>query len=422
MEVAILFGSFFLLLLLSVPIGHSIGISALLTIVLCTDYSPMIFIKSALSGTDSFTLLAVPFFMLAGNLMATGGIAKRIVNFADSLLGWLTGGLSIVTTVACMFFGAVSGSAVATTSAIGSFMIPEMEKKGYDKDFSATLAAAAGSVGVIIPPSVPLVIYGVAVNASVKDLFTAGILPGIMMGIAMTAVCLITSYKHGWKGDAARPEFKNVWKTFKEGFWALLMPVIILGGIYGGVFTPTEASVVSVVYCILVSMFVYREMDVKGLYKAFADLVSLCGITLFMMGFANAFSYLLAIEQIPVLLTDLFLSISSNRYVILLLINVLLLIVGCVLDNIPATIILAPILLPVVKTLGMSPITFGVMLTMNLAIGFITPPYGINLFMATAISGVPMEAMMRKIVGFIISLLIVLMLITYVPWFTLGFL
>lgn len=422
MEMAVLFGSFFILLLLSVPIGHSIGISALLTFLLCTDYSPMIFIKSALGGSDSFTLMAVPFFMLAGNLMATGGIAKRIVNFADSLLGWMTGGLSIVTTVACMFFGAVSGSAVATTSAIGSFMIPEMEKKGYDKDFSATLAAAAGSVGVIIPPSVPLVLYGVAVSVSVKDLFTAGILPGIMMGVAMSIVCVITSKRHGWKGDAKRPQLKLVVKTFKDGFFALLMPVIILGGIYGGIFTPTEASVVSVVYCIVVSMFVYKEMDVNGLYKAFRDLVGLCGITLFMMGFANAFSYLLAIEQIPASMTALFLSVSSNRYVILLLINILLLIVGCVLDNIPATIILAPILLPVVKTLGMSPVTFGVMLTMNLAIGFITPPYGINLFMATAISGVPMEAMMKRIVGFIIALLIVLMLITYVPWFTLGFL
>lgn len=422
MQVAVLFGSFFLLLMLSVPIGHSIGISALLAIVLCTDYSPMIFIKSALAGTDSFTLLAVPFFMLAGNLMATGGIAKRIVNFADSLLGWMTGGLSIVTTVACMFFGAVSGSAVATTSAIGSFMIPEMEKKGYDRDFSASLSAAAGSVGVIIPPSVPLVIYGVAVNASVKDLFTAGILPGIMMGLAMIVVCVITSKKHGWKGDAKKPNLKYVWKSFKDGFFALLMPVIILGGIYGGIFTPTEASVVSVVYCIIVSMLIYREMDMKGLYKAFSDLVGLCGITLFMMGFANSFSYFLAIEQIPSMLTDLFLGISSNRYVILFMINILLLIVGCVLDNIPATIILAPILLPVVEAIGMSPVTFGIMLTMNLAIGFVTPPYGINLFMATAISGVPMEAMMKKMVGFLIALLIVLMLITYVPWFTLGFL
>ena len=371
MEIAVLFGSFFILLLLSVPVGHAIGISGLLSFLICTDYSPMVFIKSSLSGTDSFTLLAVPFFMLAGNLMATGGIAKRIVNFADSLLGWMTGGLSIVTTIACMFFGAVSGSAVATTSAIGSFMIPEMEKKGYDKDFSAALAAAAGSVGVIIPPSVPLVIYGVAVNASVKDLFTAGILPGIMMGIAMIIVCVITSRKHGWKGDAKRPEPKKVWKAFKEGFWALLMPVIILGGIYKGIFTPTEASVVSVVYCIFVSMFV---------------------------------------------------GISHNKFVILLMINILLLIVGCVIDNIPATIILAPILLPVVKAIGMSPITFGVMLTMNLAIGFITPPYGINLFMATAVSGVPMDAMMKRIGGLLVSLLVVLMVFTFVPWFTLGFL
>ena len=213
-----------------------------------------------------------------------------------------------------------------------------------------------------------------------------------------------------------------MWKAFREGFWALLMPVIILGGIYKGIFTPTEASVVSVVYCIFVSMFVYKEMDLKGLYKGFLGIVNLCGITLFMMGFANAFSYFLTIEQIPNRLTELFLGISHNKFVILLMINILLLIVGCVIDNIPATIILAPILLPVVEAIGMSPITFGVMLTMNLAIGFITPPYGINLFMATAVSGVPMDAMMKRIGGLLVSLLVVLMLITYVPWFTMGFL
>ena len=417
----LLFAVFFLLIIIGVPIGYAIGVSALVSI-FSAGVNPVIFITSSLAGSNSFTLMAVPFFMLAGNLMATGGVAKRIVNFVNSFFGYVTGGLSIVTTVACMFFGAISGSAVATTSAIGAFMIPEMEKHGYDKDFAATLAAAAGSVGVIIPPSVPFVIYAVAVNTSVKDLFLAGIIPGIMMGIAMIIVCVITARRHDWRGNTGRPSLRMVCKTFKEGFFALLMPVIILGGIYGGIFTATEASVVSVVYCVLVSMFIYREMTLRDLYNTVRDMVGLCGVTMFMMGFANAFSYYLSLERIPNAIAEVFLRVSENPIIVLLMINILLLIVGCVVDNIPATIILSPILLPVVEQLGMSPITFGVVLTMNLAIGFVTPPYGIDLFVASAVSGVPLEKLCKRVLPFILSLLVVLMLITYVPWFTTCFL
>ena len=414
----VLFALFFILIIFSVPIGYAIGISALISMMV-SGVNPVVFITSSLAGSDSFTLLAVPFFMLAGNLMATGGVARRIVNFVNSFFGYVTGGLAIVTTVACMFFGAISGSAVATTSAIGSFMIPEMEKHGYEKDFAATLAASAGTVGVIIPPSVPFVIYAVAVNTSVKDLFIAGIVPGIMMGVAMIIVCIITAHKNGWHGSSGRPTLSNVWKTFKEGFFALMMPVIILGGIYGGIFTATEASVVSLVYCVFISMFVYKEMDWKGFYRTVKDMVGLSGVTMFMMGFANAFSYYLTLERIPNAIAQVFLDISDNPIIILLLINILLLIVGCVVDNIPATIILSPILLPVVEQFGMSPITFGVILTMNLAIGFVTPPYGIDLFVASAVSGVPIENMCKRVLPFIFALLIVLMLITYIPALTL---
>lgn len=416
----ILFALLFILIIAGVPVGYSIGISALVAF-LSAGINPVVFITSALAGSNSFTLMAVPFFMLAGSLMATGGIAKRIVNFVNSFFGHVTGGLAIVTTVACMFFGAISGSAVATTSAIGSFMIPEMEKHGYDKDFAATLTASAGSVGVIIPPSVPFVIYAVAVNCSVKDLFIAGVLPGIMMGVAMSIVCFVISRKNGWRGSTSRPALGNIWKTFKDGFFALLMPVIILGGIYGGIFTATEASVVSVVYCVIVSMFIYKELTLDGLYKAVRDMVGLCGVTMFMMGFANAFSYYLSLERIPNSIAEVFLSVSDNRIILLLMINILLLIVGCVIDNIPATIILAPILLPVVEQIGVDPITFGVVLTMNLAIGFITPPYGIDLFVASAVSGVPIQYLCKHVLPFIGVLLIVLMLITYIPWFTMGF-
>ena len=243
-----------------------------------------------------------------------------------------------------------------------------------------------------------------------------------MMGVATIGVCIYYSQKNKWGGTEGRVSLKNVWKAFKDGFWALLMPVIILGGIYGGIFTATEASVVSVVYCVIISIYVYKEMTWKQFLNTVTDTVSLNGTTSFMMGFASAFSYYLTLERIPNAIAESFLSISSNPIVILLMINILLLIVGCVVDNISAAIILSPILLPVVEQIGMSPITFGVMLTMNLAIGFITPPYGIGLFVASAVSDVSVEAMCRKVLPFIGVLLIVLALITYVPWFTLGFL
>ncbi len=421
MSAIILFGIFFLLISISVPIGHAIGIAAAVCLIFLTDLDISIFAQTSLNGLDSFSILSIPFFMLAGNLMARGGVARRIVDFADTCIGFVTGGLSVVTTVSCMFFGAISGSAVATTTAIGAAMIPEMEKAGYNKDFLAALAAAAGTIGVIIPPSTCFILYGVVTRTSIKDLFTAGILPGILMGIAIIIVCIYKSKKHGWRSDKDRPTLKSVWISFKKSFFALLMPVIILGGIYGGIFSPSEASVVSVVYCILVSVFIYKEFTAKTLYAAFREMVELNGYTMFMMSFATAFTYFLTIEQIPNTITDFFLGISDNGIVVLLLINLLLLIIGLVIDNIPATIIMAPILLPVVEAYGMDPITFGMVMTLNLAIGFITPPYGVNLFMAAAVSGVSMEKISRQVIPFIFALLVVLILLTYIPILTLVF-
>ena len=241
-----------------------------------------------------------------------------------------------------MFFGAISGSAVATTTAIGAAMIPEMEKAGYDKSFSAALAAAAGTIGVIIPPSTCFILYGVVTRTSIKDLFTAGVIPGIMMGIAIIIVCIYKSKKYHWQSSKPKPTFKAVVKSFKESIFALIMPVIILGGIYSGVFSPSEASVVSVVYCVVISIFVYKELTWKTLYEGFRALVELNGVTMFMMGFATAFTYFLTIEHIPDMMTNFFLGISDNGVIVFLMINVLLLAVGLVIDNIPATIIMAP--------------------------------------------------------------------------------
>ncbi len=420
MQAIILFASFFILLILAVPIGYSIGIATLIALVFGGDGSiPLLMIaQKAITGCDSFPLMAVPFFMLAGNLMSGGGIAKRILDFFDTFMGFITGGLSMVTTITCMFFAAISGSAMATTSAVGSFMIPAMKEHGYDEGFSAGICAAAGTIGVIIPPSIPFVIYGVATGTSITDLFKAGLLPGVAMGIALMICCYIISKKEGFKGETKQFSLKAVWVSFREAFWALLSPIIILGGIYSGYFTPTEAAVISVVYSYIVGTFVYHELDMKGAYKALKNTIVVNGATTFMVGLSSAFAAYLSLAGIPRQIAAAMLGITSNRILLLVIINVFLLVVGCLVDNIPATIILAPILLPVVTSLGMSPITFGIMLTMNLAIGFCTPPYGIDLFVASAISGVSIGKMMKYMVWFIVALLIVLAMVTYWPAFT----
>lgn len=422
MEALTLFGIFFVLLLLSMPIGYAIGIATLITMLSYTTMPTLMIVQNSVAGVDSFPLMAIPFFMLAGNLMSSGGIAKRLVDFFESFIGHITGGLGMVTIVVCMFFAAISGSAVATVSAVGAFMIPEMVNHGYDKSFSVALTAAAGTIGVIIPPSVPFVIYGVVSGASITEMFTAGFLPGILMGLALMLVCYIVSKKKGYKGNDKRKNLRDILTTFKEAFWAILSPVIILGGIYSGKFTPTEAAVVSVVYSFIVGVFVYRELDMKGAYNSVKDAIVVNGATTFMIGLSTAFAALLTMEQIPLKIAAFITNLSGNGIIILLLINIFLLIVGMFIDNIPATIILTPILLPIVVKFGMSPITFGIMLTMNLAIGFCTPPYGINLFVASAISKVRMESVTGQIMKFILALIIVLMLVTFWKPLTMVFL
>jgi C4-dicarboxylate transporter DctM subunit len=304
---------------------------------------------------------------------------------------------------------------MATTSAIGSFMIPAMKEKGYDKGFSAALAASAGTIGVIIPPSIPLVIYGVVTGTSISDLFIAGLIPGILMGVALMVTCFFLAKKNGYAGTGIWPKVKDVWKAFVSAFWALLAPVIILGGIYAGMFTPTEAAVIAVVYSLVIGIFVYKELDKEKIYRALYDTVVINGITTFMVGFSMAFAGYLSLQQLPAAIASTLLGITTNPILLLLIINVFLLVLGCLIDNIPATIILSPVLLPVVVALGMSPVTFGVMLTMNLAIGFITPPYGINLFVAMAVGEIKMGAMLKYIGWFFGALVFALMLVTFVP-------
>ena len=422
MEAIFLFGLFLILLMLSVPIGYAIGMVTLVTMLEFTSMPTLMIVQNSIAGVDSFPLLAIPFFMLAGNLMSGGGIAKRLVDFFECFIGHITGGLGMVTIVVCMFFAAISGSAVATVSAVGAFMIPQMVEHGYSKPFSAALTSAAGTIGVIIPPSVPFVIYGVVSGASITNLFTAGFLPGVLMGVALMLVCYLVSKKRGYRGSTEKASFRKIVHTFRDAIWAILSPVIILGGIYSGKFTPTEAAVVSVVYSYLVGRFVYKELDAATIYKSLKDAIVINGATTFMVGLSTAFAALLTMEQIPLKIAAFITGISSNGIIILMMVNLFLLIVGMFIDNIPATIILTPILLPICKKFGMSPVTFGIMLTMNLAIGFCTPPYGINLFVATAISKVKMEALSRELIFLIGALLAVLLSVTYIPAVTTVFL
>lgn len=415
MKVVLLFGTLVLLISLNVPIGIALGLATTVTLMLVSKVPLIIIAQNAFAALDSFPLMAIPFFILAGNLMRYGGVSRRLLNFANSLVGFLTGGLAMVTTLACMFFAAISGSGPATVSAIGSFMIPAMKEKNYNEGFAAAITAAAGSIGVIIPPSIPFVIYGVVTGASVGALFLAGIVPGIIIGVGLMIASYIISKKSGYTGDAVKPSLSRVVSSFKEAVFALLVPVIILGGIYGGIFTPTEAAVVGVVYALIVGIFIHKELGYREIYESFRDSVLINGATTFMIGLSISFANFLTMEQVPASVANMLLSISESSIVILILINLFLLFVGCFIDNISSCIILAPILLPIVTKLGMDPVQFGVVMTINLATGFVTPPYGANLFIASAVAGISVEKISRYIIPFIIAMLIALILTTYIP-------
>jgi C4-dicarboxylate transporter DctM subunit len=319
-----------------------------------------------------------------------------------------------------MFYAAISGSGPATVSAIGSFMIPAMEERKYDKSFAAAVTACAGTIGVIIPPSIPFVIYCVVAQTSIGDMFIAGVIPGIILGTALMLTCWFISKKHGYVSDTPRPTVKSVGKAFRESFFALMVPVIILGGIYGGVFTPTEAAVVAVVYSLIVGKFIYKELDNKKIYECFRQCGLVNGALEFMIGLSMAFAAFLAMQQIPAAMASWLIGLSDSKFIILLVINVILLILGCFVDNIAAVIILVPILLPVVKNLGVDPIHFGLVMTVNLAIGFVSPPYGIKLFVASAISGVSIENLSKALIPLFLAMVVCLMLFTFVPIISMG--
>lgn len=418
--VGLLFGSLILMLLLSVPIGISLGAASMLTIFTADPISLESFTQTMIQGLNSFPLMAVPLFTFAGDIMGKGGISKRLLNVTGILFGRFKGGLGVVSIVACLFFAAISGTGSATVAAIGLIMIPNMVSKGYDRTFSGALIATAGTVGVIIPPSICMVIYAVASGVSVTGMFMAGIGPGILVGIALSVYTVIYSTRKGYEGDKRRYTFKEIVLIVVDAIPALLVPVIVLGGIYGGVFTPTEAAAVAAVYGIIVSVFVYKEVKIKDLPQIGFNSALLCAAVLVIIGISAGFGRILTITGIPVTIANFILDITQSKFLILLFINIMLLIVGTFMETNASIIILVPILLPVVTALGVNPIHFGVIMVLNLAIGFVTPPLGANLFMACQIGQIKFDAIASKIVPWILVMIVVLMLVTYVPVITLG--
>jgi C4-dicarboxylate transporter, DctM subunit len=416
LTIALLFISLFVFLLIGVPVAIALGASALVTIYFTTTLPLTIMTQKAFTALDSFPLLAIPFFMLAGVVMGKGGVSKRLLTLATMLVGWMVGGLAMVTVVTCMFFAAISGSGPATVAAIGSFMIPSMREKKYDEGFAAAVTAAAGSIGVIIPPSIPFVMYGVIGGVSVGGMFLAGIIPGIIIGLGLMGVSYFIAKKNNYKPETTvNYSFKEVLKALWDAKWALMIPVIILGGIYGGVFSPTEAAVVACVYGIIIGLFVHKEMTLKDIYDCIRESVVINATTMIIVGLSISFAYIMTLEQIPNTIAGFITELSSNPIVILLVINILLLIVGMFIDTISALVVLTPILLPIVTAVGVEPIHFGVILVANLAIGFITPPLGVNLFVASSISGIKLEKIVMAIMPFLLSMIITLLLITYIP-------
>lgn len=410
-----LFGYFVVLCAIGVPIAISLGLSTLTTIV-SADTLPIEYMAQvAFTSIDSFPIMAIPFFIAAGVFMGAGGLSRRLLKLADAIVGGLYGGMGLTAVVTCMFFGAISGSGPATVAAIGALTIPAMIERGYDKFFSAALVAAAGCVGVMIPPSNPFVVYGVSAQVSIGDLFMSGIVPGILTGLVLMLYCYFYSRKKGWHGESKNRTMKSLGIAAWDAKWALMVPVIVLGGIYGGIMTPTEAAAVAAFYGMVVGLFIYREMDFKAFYHACVESCETSSIIIVLMAMATLFGNIMTIEDVPGTIARAILSFTNSKIVILLLINVLLLIVGTFMEALAAIVILTPILLPIVTGVGVSPLHFGVIIVVNLAIGFVTPPVGVNLFVSSGVAKAKLEKIAGQALPMIALMLLVLLVCTYIP-------
>ena len=403
----VLLGTFFVLLFLNVPIGWSIGMAVVAYMLTGCPFSMDYIATTMFTACDSFPLMAIPLFILAGALMEGGGLSPRLIGFADSLVGHFRGGLAIVTVLACAFFGAISGSAAATVATIGAIMVPSMIRMGYEKGFCFALIAASGCLGVLIPPSIPMVTFGCATGTSIATLFMGGFGPGILCTLMLIFVAVLICRKNGWQGNGMKFSLGRVWQSFVKAIGALLVPVIILGGIYGGIFTPTEAAAIAVAYALIVGKFVYKELTFEKLKNALSSSAVTTATIMVIVGTATALARMLTLLNVPTELANFIGGVTSNPLV--------LLIVGMVMDSTPAILILSPILLPIATAYGIDPIHFGLMMVLNVSLGFLTPPVGLNLFVACSLGDIQFPVLCKKLIPFIIAMFVALLLVTYIP-------
>lgn len=419
-DVAVVLLSVFVVLLLAgVPVVFTLGLAAVAGLI-AADIDVIMLAQRVIAGSQIFSLLAIPGFILAGELMETGGLSNRLIRVAKAFVGHLTGGLGMVTVLSGTLFAAISGSAPATTAAIGGIMIPEMEKQGYRRDFSAALAAAAGPIGHLIPPSIPLIVWGIIAEQSIAKLFLAGIVPGLLICLGLMAASAVAAKRMKVEKTSHHATRRELASAINEGKWALAAPVIVLGGIYGGIFTPTEAAAIGVLYGTLVGLFIYREITLGDLPRIFLKSMKTMSIVVFIIATASAFGWVVSAEQIPEHTARLILRATDNPVLILLLVNLLLFVLGCVIDTLAAMIMLGTVLIAIGQHIGIDPIQLGAMIVVNFAIGQITPPVGYSLFIGAAISNLTVEKVAKQLWPLMLVELVVLALVTYVPAVTLA--
>ncbi len=415
MVAGVLFGIFFLLLFLSVPVSVALGASTFITSYFFEGSESLIDLASAVfSKLDKYALMAIPMFILAGNLLSKGGSARRIVDFAKTFVGHLPGGLPIAAIFASVIFAAVSGSSPATVAAIGSIMFGAITAAGYPKEYAVGTITASGSLGILIPPSIVMIIYGVTAEVSIGKLFIAGIVPGLLIGFMLMAVTYIGAKRLGFKRTEPAP-WSEKWRKFKESFWALMTIVIIIGGIYGGIFTPTEAAAVSAVWALFIAIFIYKDIKLSELKIIFLESAKTSAMIMFIIANASIFAYFLTLEGIPQMLSDFVVQMHLNKVMFLIAVNILLLIAGNFMEPSSIIMIMVPLLLPVATMLGIDPIHFGVIITINMELGMLTPPVGLNLFVASGITGLSIKEVVKAVLPWFFVILIGLLLITYIP-------
>jgi C4-dicarboxylate transporter DctM subunit len=412
--IATISGGFIAMLSMGMPVAVLLIGLTMVAVKAHTSISLNVIPEQLFNALDSFVLLAIPFFILAGTIMTRGSISRRLINFVNALVGWVPGGLAVSGVLASVFFAAISGSGMATVVAIGSIMLPALQEAGYNRRFSLGLITTAGSLGIVIPPSIPMILYCLVTNTSVAEMFLAGILPGILIAAALVGYTLFQARSNNWR-VGHRPSLKEILRTGREGAWAISLPVVILGGIYTGIFTPTEAAAVSVVYAIIVEVFIHKDCKLKDLPSACINTSVLSANILFLLAAALTFNWLLTAQQIPAQLADFILTHIHNPLLFLLVVNLMLLLLGCFMDSVSAVLVLAPLFVNTLQGYGIDFVHFGIIMILNIEFGMLTPPFGLNLFVSMGISGERMDVVGRSVLPFLALLLACLALVTYVP-------